>query len=136
MIKGIAHICISTRDLDATEAFYCSGLGLTRKFDFIRNGKVFGFYLQINDHNFIEVFQADTSSSETDPQVKHFCLEVDDIDKTIKEIRACDIEITDKKKGRDNSWQAWLVDPNGIRIELHEYTAESSQIVGADCVMP
>ncbi len=85
MIKAIAHICISTKDLDETERFYCSCLGLSKKFDFIRDGKVFGYYLQINDNNFIEVFQTDANSSEEEPQVKHFCLEVDDIDRTIEE---------------------------------------------------
>ena len=135
MIKAIAHICISTKDLDETERFYCSCLGLSKKFDFIRDGKVFGYYLQINDNNFIEVFQTDANSSEEEPQVKHFCLEVDDIDKTIEKINNCGVSITDKKIGCDNSWQAWLTDPNGIKIELHQYTDKSCQIVGSDCVV-
>ncbi len=135
MIKAIAHICISTKDLDKTETFYCSGLGLSRKFVFLRDGKVAGYYLQINENNYIEVFQTDTLSSEQEPQIKHFCLEVDDIDKTIEEIKKCGIDITDKKKGCDNSWQAWLTDPNGIKIELHEYTDISCQVVGSDCVI-
>ena len=135
MIKAIAHICISTKDLHETEMFYCECLGLSKKFHFVRDGNVFGYYLQINESNFIEVFKADTVSSETKPLVKHFCLEVDDIDKTIKEIRDCGVTITDKKMGRDNSWQAWLTDPNGVRIELHQYTDKSSQVTENDCVM-
>jgi glyoxylase I family protein len=135
MIKAMAHICISTKNLNETENFYCSCLGLTKKFDFIRDGKVFGYYLQINKNNFIEVFQTDANSSEEEPQVKHFCLEVDNIDTTIEEIRKCGVDITDKKKGCDNSWQAWLADPNGIKIELHQYTEKSSQVVGSDCVI-
>ena len=135
MIKAIAHICISTKDLDETENFYCSCLGLSKKFDFIRDGKVFGYYLQINDNNFIEVFQTGANSSEEEPQIKHFCLEVDDIDKTIEEVRNCSVNITDKEMGGDNSWQAWLTDPNGIKIELHQYTEKSNQVVGGDCVI-
>ena len=135
MIKAIAHICISTKSLDETEKFYCSCLGLSKKFNFIKDGKVFGYYLQINEYNSIEVFQAEANSSEKEPQVKHFCLEVDDIDKTIEEIRSCGISITDKKMGCDNSLQAWLTDPNGINIEFHQYTDKSSQAVGSDCVI-
>jgi len=135
MIKAMAHICVSTKDLDKTEKFYCSCLGLAKKFSFIRDGKVFGYYLQINEHNFIEFFQADAVSSEDKPKVMHFCLEVDDIDKAIKEIRNCGVSITDKKTGSDNSWQAWLTDPNGINIELHQYTDKSSQITGNDCIV-
>ena len=135
MIKAIAHICIGTKDLDETEKFYCSCLGLSKKFSYIRDGKPFGYYLQINENNFIEVFLTDTNSSEKEPQIKHFCLEVDNIDKTIEEIKNCGVSITDKKMGNDNSWQAWIIDPNGIKIELHQYTDKSRQVVGGDCVL-
>jgi hypothetical protein len=37
--------------------------------------------------------------------------------------------------GHDQSWQAWLADPNGITIELHEYTDKSSQVLGSDCFL-
>ena len=37
------------------------------------------------------------------------------------------VTVTDKKLGSDNSWQAWLSDPDGNRIELHQYTAQSLQ---------
>ncbi len=135
MIKAMAHICISTNSLDETEKFYCSCLGLSKKFNFIRDGKVVGYYLQINENNFIEVFLTDANSSEQEPLVKHFCLEVDDIDKTIEEIGNFGVSVTDKKMGDDNTWQAWLTDPNGIKIELHQYTDKSSQVVGSDCVI-
>ena len=135
MIKAIAHICISTKDLNKTEQFYCSCLGLSKKFNFIREGKVIGYYLQINESNFIEVFNTDTNSSEEEPQIKHFCLEVEDLDKAIEKIRECGVSITDKKMGADNSWQAWLADPNGVKIELHQYTDRSCQVVGSDCVI-
>ncbi len=133
MIKAIAHICISTRDLDKTETFYCSCLGLVKKFDFIKDGNVAGFYLRINDVNFIEVFQTEGPSSDQESPIKHFCLEVDDIDKTIEAVRKCGVEIANKKMGCDNSWQAWLTDPNGIKIELHQYTDNSCQVTGGDC---
>ena len=134
MIKAMAHICIFTKNLDETEKFCCSCLGLSKKFNFIRDDKVFGFYLQINESNFIEVYQTDSDLSESEPKVHHFCLEVDDIDKTIEEIRSCGVSVTDKEMGADSSWKAWLADPNGIGIELHQYTDKSSQIVGTDCV--
>jgi len=137
MIKSIAHICILTRDLDACERFYCGALGLNKKFDFLRNGSVFGFYVEINDHNFIEIFlENDERPLEAaKPTVMHFCLEVDDIDATINDIRIAGIEVTDKKLGSDRSWQAWLKDPNEVRIELHQYTDQSSQRLGTNCTV-
>mgnify|MGYP000589720323 CR=1 FL=1 len=133
MIKAIAHICIQSKDLNASQRFYCDVLGLKKKFDFLRNGSRIGFYLQINEHNFIEVFQGDPSTS-AQSAVMHFCLEVDDIDATMDTLRAAGIEVTDKKMGADQSWQAWLADPDGVRIELHQYTDQSCQHTGADCI--
>jgi lactoylglutathione lyase/glyoxylase I family protein len=135
MIKAIAHICILTMDLEGTRRFYCDCLGLTNKFNFIRDGKVFGYYFQINEQNFIEVFLANTESSDRQPQIMHFCLEVDDIDQAIEKIRLYGVDVTDKALGPDNTYLAWLADPNGATIELHQYTDKSSQIVGGDCVI-
>ena len=135
MIKAIAHICIVVDNLDETENFYCSCLGLSKKFNFVREGKVIGYYLSINDSNFIEVFQADNVSSDKEQPIKHVCLEVDSIDQAIDRIRNCGVSITEKQIGSDNSWQAWITDPNGIKIELHQYTDKSSQVVGSDCVI-
>ena len=57
MIKGIAHLCIRVVDLEKTSRFYCDGLGLGKAFDFIRDGKVVGFYLRVGNGNYLEFFQ-------------------------------------------------------------------------------
>ncbi len=44
MIKGLVHVCIATRDLAATERFYCAGLGFEKAFDFIRGREVDGSF--------------------------------------------------------------------------------------------
>ena len=44
-----------------------------------------------------------------------------------------DIEVTDKQLGGDNAWQVWAEDPNGVRIEFHQYTDDSMQLVGGTC---
>ena len=40
--------------------------------------------------------------------------------------------VTDKKLGIDQTWQAWTEDPNGVKVELFEYTPGSAQFVGGD----
>jgi hypothetical protein len=37
------------------------------------------------------------------------------------------VQVTNVSLGSDKSWQAWLSDPDGNKIELHQYTAESKQ---------
>lgn len=56
------------------------------------------------------------------------------MDEAIKQIRAKGVEVTDKKYGVDDTWQAWTKGPSGERIELFEYTAKSAQFVGGDRV--
>lgn len=135
MIKGIAHICIGTLDLAATERFYCSGLGMTKGFEFIRKNRVIGFYLQAGANTFVEVFLRDKVIPQPDAPISHLCLEVQDIDETIARLKAGGYETTEKKMGADRSWQAWVSDPAGVRIEFHQYTPQSSQVTGAACIL-
>ena len=135
LIKQIAHICVGATDLTKSEHFYCIALGLKKKLRFIRDGKEFGFYLDLGRNTFIEIFeQTALESSERHP-IKHFCLQVDDIDKVITALRGHGYEVTDKLLGADHSWQCWVSDPHGVRIEMHQYTAESCQLTGRDCVI-
>ncbi|MEX0325009.1 MAG: VOC family protein [Puniceicoccaceae bacterium] len=124
MIKRLAHACIHSRDLEKTEAFYCEGLGMERYFDFEKEGELFGFYLKAGDRTFIEVFRGDPGAI---GNINHLALEVDDMDATVERLQAHGVEVTEKILGADQSWQAWLEDPSGVRIELHQYTADSSQ---------
>jgi catechol 2,3-dioxygenase-like lactoylglutathione lyase family enzyme len=129
-VTRLAHVCLHVRDLDVTARFYEGALGLSRGFTFEKNGAVFGFYLACGNQSFIEVFRGDPGMP---GNIKHLALEVDDLDGVTQQLRSQGYEISDKKLGSDRSWQAWTTDPDGVRIELHQYTAESRQIVGGIC---
>lgn len=135
LIKRIAHVCIGSTDLAATEKFYTKGLGFTKHFDFIRNGKVIGFYLLVGDNTYVEVFTNDAMADEPKAPIKHFCLEVDDIEAVRKQLIGAGYEVTEKKLGADQSWQAWTSDPCGVRMEFHQYTEQSSQKLRTPCVL-
>ncbi|MBN2582481.1 MAG: VOC family protein [Planctomycetes bacterium] len=129
MIKGLAHVCFFVRDLEASTVFYRDLLGLKPAFEFHRDdGAKFGQYLHVGDRAFIELFQRKPGDPIGEPtSYHHFCLEVEDIESTAAELRRRGVEVGEIKKGSDHSWQAWLTDPDGNRIELHDYTAESKQ---------
>ena len=123
-------------DLNKAQWFYCDVLSFTKKFDFIKDGAQFGFYLQINESNFIEVFKAgENKEAPQRPRIKHFCLEVEDIDAVEKQLTENGIKTRGKKIGADNSWQIWCKDPTGIDMEFHQYTEASSQITGENCIV-
>lgn len=130
MIKQLAHICIYSLDLDATEAFYCEVLGLEMGFTFMKAETRIGYYLKAGQNTFIEVFKGEPGEV---GNINHVAIEVSDLDQIITTLRRHGYEVGDKKLGSDASWQAWTRDPNGIRIEFHEYTPESMQLRGGVC---
>jgi catechol 2,3-dioxygenase-like lactoylglutathione lyase family enzyme len=133
MIKQLAHINIGAHDLAAAEHFYCDILGMEKTFEFIKDGELYGFYAGAGDRTYIEVFIEENEIGDSPAIMRHLCLEVDDLDTTIAEIRTRGWQVSDKSFGGDNSWQAWLADPSGVQIELMQYTPESSQFTGEPC---
>ena len=127
----LAHVCIESGDLEATEAFYRI-LGLERRFEF-RNlqGELVGFYLAFGNESFIEVIK--TSKPRPAGIIKHFAIEVEDVDLAYEQLKKHGIEVTAKVLEKDHEWMITCSDPNGIFIELQQYTAESMQRVGGVC---
>jgi catechol 2,3-dioxygenase-like lactoylglutathione lyase family enzyme len=135
MIKALAHICIFAKDLECSRDFYCSALGLEPHFDFFKDGKLFGFYLQVAPSQFIEIFRADPKVEIRSQLIHHFCLEVDDIDAMRERLTKHGVVVTLKKLGCDKTWQCWCKDPDGTEIEFQQYTPESSQLTKRDCIV-
>ena len=133
MFKRLAHINIGATDLAASERFYTEILGMEKAFDFVKDGKPYGFYVKAGDTTFIEVFIQGEPPTNDNILLKHMCLEVEDLDAVIETIRSRGWEVTDKKQGVDQSWQAWVTDPSGVRIEIMQYTDNSSQFTGKTC---
>jgi len=133
MIKQLAHACIFSSDLAATQAFYCGALGLEKTFDFIKDGELYGFYLALGNGTFLEVFAEEPAGSLS--RIRHLCFEVDDIDASIAQLDKQGVKHTEKKLGGDHTWQTWIKDPDGIDIEFHQYTDKSSQRCGTNCLV-
>ena len=128
MITGIAHLCFGTNDLARALHFYHDQLGLPVAFEFKRDdGTRYGVYLKAGRRTFIEIFQRATAARAEQQCYQHLCLEVDDMQPTVAELRARGVQVGDPKLGLDHSWQAWLADPDGNAIELHAYTPASWQ---------
>lgn len=135
MIKQLAHINIGAHDLKASADFYFNILGLEKTFEFIKDGELYGFYAGTGNLTFVEVFKQQETEEPTTSLLHHLCLEVEDLDEVISEIRQKGWEVSDKKLGGDNSWQAWISDPSGVQIELMQYTKGSSQFTGEACLV-
>jgi catechol 2,3-dioxygenase-like lactoylglutathione lyase family enzyme len=110
---GIHHVSINVSDVDEATRFYTEDLGLT-----VRDDRPdFGFggaWLDAGDQQ-IHLIEA------TVPQHlgQHLAVRVADLDATIAELRGKGIQVSDASPvgtGR----QAFLADPSGNQVELHQ----------------
>jgi len=128
MIRGLSHVCFFVTDLAASIDFYCDKLGLRKAFDLnILDGKIKGAYLHVGERTFIELFEGKPEPMPEGVSYRHFCLEVDDIQGMAQGLREKGVDVTEIKTGTDGSYQAWLSDPDGNRMELHQFTDQSRQ---------
>ena len=131
MIVRLAHVCIETKDLDATENFY-TALGAKRQFEFRnKRGALVGMYLYFGESSFIEVIKV--SEAKIEGAVRHFALEVEDVNAVYQTLIERGVEATPVNLESDHTWMVTCHDPNGIFIELQQYTANSMQRVGGVC---
>lgn len=131
MKVGLAHVCIETRDLDATERFY-QALGLRRQFEFRnKSEELVGFYLAFDNQTFIEVIK--NCNAGGDGIIRHFAMEVDNVDEALQQLTTAGYEATEKQLAGDRNWMITCHDPNGIFIELQQYTDDSMQSTGGVC---
>ena len=135
MIKRLAHVCLGATDLNEAEVFYVDKLGMEKAFEFFRAGKRIGFYVKVSATTFIEIFADSSITNDQRPMIKHFCLEVEDLDAVITSLAERGIEVSAKKLGGDNAWQAWISDPSGVRIELMQYSDDSTQFTGSPVIL-
>jgi catechol 2,3-dioxygenase-like lactoylglutathione lyase family enzyme len=131
-IKSLAHVCIKATDLDAITEFYCGALGMTKHFNFTKNGKIIGFYMKAASDTFIEVFLADQVEGIDKHVINHFCLETDDIDALRNSLVARGYSPGPLKLGADLTPQFWMKDPYGMDLEFQQYTERSAQFTGKD----
>lgn len=133
MQMKLAHICIESNDLEATEAFYAC-LGIKRQFEFRnKQNERIGMYLSFSNQTYIEVVKVRDVRSEG--TIQHFAIEVEDVDAVYGLLLEKNIDVSEKRLGGDNTWMVTCRDPNGIFIEFHEYTKESMQQVGGTCII-
>lgn len=137
MIRKLAHINFVTNDLEKIIDFYVNKLGMKVKFTLNnKEGKPFGYYFTCGDTTFLEFFDQAMAAEVWGGKVqelnigtryKHFCLEVTSLEQFCKALKEKGVEVTESKLGMDNSYQAWIKDPDGNEIELMEYTYSSLQ---------
>jgi len=133
MIKGIAHAAVAVKDMEESLRFYTLALGFQNAFQILHpeTEKPWIIYLGICPSRFLELFYGGENGNpweDTQIGFNHLCLEVDDIFAMVERVREAGYPIdAEPKLGSDHNWQAWIKDPNGVRIELMQIMPESPQ---------
>lgn len=92
-------------------------------------------YIEVAPHQYLELFPVDPTWEHHQPAhetgYQHLALEVDDIHAAYDKMVACGVKtLTKPSLGVEATWQFWLEDPDGNRIELMQYTENSLQLIG------
>lgn len=124
---GFHHVCIKTRDWDATMRFYGEGLGCAVKIAW-REAPQRAVMLDTGDGNYIEVFEDLATAYSPVGPINHFALRTTRLDAVIEHLRSLGVKIT--VEPRDVSIKstngrgevplriAFCEGPNGESIEL------------------
>lgn len=111
-------MAINVDDVDEALRFYVGILGLEQRSD----RPDFGFGGAWLDVGAQQVHLVEAAVP--DNRGQHFALQVADLSSVVAELRGAGVEVTEPKQvGRDR--QAFVIDPSGNRVELHEVPASS-----------
>jgi lactoylglutathione lyase len=133
VVKSIGHVAINARDIDKSLDFYKRVLGLPEAFRLNNaDGGLWMVYVKTGPDDFIEIFANATTAAprrNEDEGMKHYCLWVDSLDATLKDIesRGVAIDTSKVKSGRSGCRQYFIADPDGVLIELMELMPDSMQ---------
>jgi catechol 2,3-dioxygenase-like lactoylglutathione lyase family enzyme len=111
--RGVHHVAINVSDVPEAVDFYVDVLGLSSRDDRPDIG-IDGAWLDAGGQQ-VHLLEAPMPTA----MGQHFALHVDDIDATVAELRGRGLAVSDPSSiGPDR--QAFLQDPSGNSIELHE----------------
>ncbi len=130
-VKRVDHIAIVIPDIDEARAFYEDALGLElARVEDVADQEVAIAFFPVGQSQ-VELVQPVTSTSgvaryldKRGPGVHHLCLEVDDLDATLADLKARGVELIDEEpKPGSGGKRLAFIHPHsafGVLIELYE----------------
>lgn len=126
-ITGMNHFTVLTDDVPRTVAFYSNLLGLR---DGERPPLTFpGAWLYAGEAAVLHVIGGRTKESLKPGVIDHMAFSAADIRGTLARIKAAGIESECRRQMGTGTWQVFVHDPNGARVELDFDAAEPGPTV-------
>ncbi|MFP3220327.1 MAG: VOC family protein [Candidatus Marsarchaeota archaeon] len=127
MIYEFGHAAITTRDLKVMREFY-EKLGLTYAFTLKdEGGSDWIVYMRLGSF-FLELIRSGEDAHKGRGYgLAHVCFLVDDMYKTLQDLKSKGVSTTEPAMGKDGNIQCWVKDPEGNDIELMQILPGSPQ---------
>jgi lactoylglutathione lyase len=129
---SLGHVAVRVKDMARSLDFYTRRLGFPEMLRLnYADGSLFLVYLRITDTQYLELFPNGVGDKVPEREalaINHICVTTDDIERTLRELAEAGIPLTrELKLGPDGNRQAWIEDPDGVRIEIMEMAQDSMQ---------
>ncbi len=130
MATTLTHVAVNVKSMEETLRFYHDTLGFSKIFELNHpeTGAPWIVYVQVAPGQFLELFYdgKERTAKDEDLGFTHLCFAVDDVAATAKHITDMGYKLEIPLcMGCDHNLQAWVRDPNGVRIELMQVSPES-----------
>ncbi|MCC5981109.1 MAG: VOC family protein [Oceanicaulis sp.] len=121
-VLGVGGVFVKSKDPEASKAWYRDVLGLEMaeygEFEF-RHGAAVARYGE-GARTVFARFKADTEYFQPSTHPFMINLLVDDLDALLERIKAHGVELVGEPESHDYGRFAWIMDPDGVKIELWE----------------
>jgi glyoxylase I family protein len=94
---GFHHVCVKTRDWEATKHFYCETLGFTKKIEW-RTAPQRAALFDAGDGNYLEVFEDLAYLADPNSAILHLALRTTRLDAVATRVREAGLKITMEPK--------------------------------------
>lgn len=124
-VVTLNHVGIAVDDMDESVAFYSETMGFERTFGLENaEGQTTLMQLKVSDDTFIELNPA----NEVLPAgLTHFGIHVEDIESVKAMYESRGARPTETRTSGSQALFSYIVDPQGVPIELAEYPPDSAQ---------
>lgn len=117
MLLSLGHVTVRSADFDRSERFYCGLLGM-------HPGPrpaiaVPGRWFYVGGEAVLHVLPRRAGApGDGEGAIDHFALNADDLPAFEQRLRAAGQPFEGRRLGDSGTWQIFLTDPDGVRVEL------------------
>ena len=117
MLLSLGHVMVRSADFDRTEHFYCHLLGMhTGPRPAIA---VPGRWFYVGDEAVLHMLPRRAEAKhDAEDAIDHFALNTDDLLEFEQRLRAAGQPFESRRLADSGTWQIFLTDPDGARVEL------------------